>query len=82
MRQFYLTYPIRHALRDELTWTHYRLLLGIKDAKARSFYEIEAVNNNWSVRELDRQINSLLFERLTLSKSKRKIMEFVKREEN
>ena len=47
MRQFYLTYPIHHALRDELTWTHYRLLLGIKDAKARSFYEIGAVNNSW-----------------------------------
>ncbi|GAH59557.1 unnamed protein product, partial [marine sediment metagenome] len=45
IRQFYLTYPIRHALRDELTWTHCRLLLGIRDAKACSFYEIEVVNN-------------------------------------
>jgi len=79
MRQFYLTYPIRHALRDELTWTHYRLLLGIRDAKARSFYEIEVVNNSWSTRELDRQINSLLFERLALSKDKKKAMELVKR---
>lgn len=79
MRQFYLTYPIRHALRDELTWTHYRLLLGIRDAKARSFYEIEAVDNSWSTRELDRQINSLLFERLALSKDKKKVMELAKR---
>lgn len=79
MRQFYLTYPIRHALRDELTWTHYRLLLGIRDAKARSFYEIEVVNNSWSTRELDRQINSLLFERLALSKDKKKVMELAKR---
>ncbi|MCK4418358.1 DUF1016 family protein [Candidatus Aerophobetes bacterium] len=79
MRQFYLTYPIRHALRDELTWTHYRLLLGIKDGKARSFYEIEVVNNSWSTRELDRQINSLLFERLTLSKDKNKVIELAKR---
>jgi len=79
IRQFYLTYPILHAVRAELTWTHYRLLLGVRDAKARSFYEIEVVNNSWSTRELDRQINSLLFERLTLSKDKKKMMELAKR---
>jgi len=79
IRQFYLTYPILHALRAELTWTHYRLLLGIRDAKARSFYEIEAVDSSWSTRELDRQVNSLLFERLTLSKDKKKMMELAKR---
>ena len=79
IRQFYLTYPILHAVRAELTWTHYRLLLGIKDAKARSFYEIEAVNSSWSTRELDRQINSLFFERLALSKDKKKVMELAKR---
>ena len=79
MRQFYLTYPIRHALRDELNWTHYRTLMEIKDKQARSFYEIEAVKNNWSSRELDRQINSLLFERLTSSKDKKKVMELAKR---
>jgi len=50
MRQFYLAYPIHHALRDELTWTHYRLLLGLRDTKGRSFYEIEPVNNSWSRR--------------------------------
>lgn len=53
MRQFYLTYPIRHALRDELTWTHYRLLLRVENGNERSFYEIEAVKNAWSTRELD-----------------------------
>lgn len=79
MRQFYLTYPIRHALRDELTWTHYRLLLRVENGNARSFYEIEAVKNAWSTRELDRQINSLLFERLALSKDKKKVMELAKR---
>lgn len=79
IRQFYLTYPILHALRAELTWTHYRLLSGIRDTKARSFYEIEAVSNSWSTRELDRQINSLLFERLALSKDKKKVMELAKR---
>lgn len=81
MRWFYLTYPIRHALRDELTWTHYRLLLGIRDAGARSFYEIETVNNSWSTREPDRQVNSLLFERLALTKDKKKVMELAKREQ-
>ena len=79
MRQFYLTYPKVHAVRAELTWTHYRILMGIKDENMRSFYEIEAVKNNWSSRELDRQINSLLFERLTLSKNKKKVMEIAKR---
>lgn len=79
MRQFYLTYPIRHALRDELTWTHYRLLLRVENGNARSFYEIEAMKNAWSTRELDRQTNSLLFERLALSKDKKKVMELTKR---
>ena len=79
MRQFYLTYPIRHAVRDELSWTHYRTLMSIKDKQARSFYEIEAVKNNWSSRELDRQINALLFERLALSKDKKKVIQLAKR---
>jgi hypothetical protein len=70
MRLFYKTFPIRHALRDELTWTHYRLLLKVEGEQARKFYEVEAVNSNWSTRELDRQINSLLYERLALSRDK------------
>jgi predicted nuclease of restriction endonuclease-like (RecB) superfamily len=67
-RQFYLTYPIHHALRDELSWTHYRLLLSVKEASARKFYEVEAVRASWSTRELDRQIHSSLYERLALSR--------------
>jgi DUF1016 N-terminal domain len=74
MRNFYLAYPIRDALRHELAWTHYRLLLRVDGPEARSFYEAEAVNARWSTRELERQINSLLFERLALSKDKEGLM--------
>jgi predicted nuclease of restriction endonuclease-like (RecB) superfamily len=70
MRAFYLAFPIVDAVRRQLTWTHYRLLLRIERPEARAFYEVEAVNAGWSTRELDRQINSLLFERLALSRDK------------
>lgn len=81
IRQFYLMYkdytPIGYAVRTEsktlnvnLSWTHYRALMRVSRIDARSFYEIEAVKNNWSGRELERQINSLLFDRLALSKDK------------
>ena len=70
MRAFFLSYPIRDALRHELAWTHYRLLLRVENPDARAFYEAEAVNARWSTRELERQINSLLFERLALSRDK------------
>ena len=75
LRQFYLTFPNGHALRDELSWTHYRLLLKVEKEKARSFYLIETVNNKWSTRELERQINSLLYERIALSKDKAEVLE-------
>lgn len=61
MRVFYLLYPNCDALRRELSWTHYRTLLKVEKPDARSFYEQEAVNARWSTRELDRQVNSLLF---------------------
>ncbi len=70
MRAFFVTYPIRDALRRELSWTHYRLLLRVDNPAARAFYEAEAVNARWATRELERQINSLLFERLALSRDK------------
>jgi DUF1016 N-terminal domain len=70
MRAFFLTYPIRDALRHDLSWTHYRLLLRVDNSDARAFYEAEAVNARWSTRELERQINSLLFDRLALSRDK------------
>ena len=114
IRQFYLTYPIRHTLRDEssagdvsdqgnqsairdalrhdsvealdsasdnpvtilyalrreLTWTHYRLLMRVEKLEAREWYMNEAVDQNWSTRALERQINSLYYERLLMSRDK------------
>ena len=68
MRQFYLTYPKSQTPSGKLSWSHYCELLSISDADKRGFYEKEAVNANWSVRELKRQIESSLFERLLLSR--------------
>ena len=58
-------------LHPNLSWTHYRTLLRVEKAHARFFYEIEAIKNNWSAREMERQINSLLYERLALSRNKK-----------
>ena len=64
--------PGRH--HPNLSWTHYRTLLRVDKAEARAFYEIEAVKNNWSARGLERQICSLLYERLALSRDKKGLM--------
>ena len=74
LRQFYQAYPILHALRSELTWTHYRLLLAVPKPEARQFYEVEAVRAHWSTRELDRQIHSALYERLALSRDQEGVL--------
>ena len=74
MRAFHLAYPIFDAVRQELSWTHHRLLLRVDKPEARSFYEVEAVNAYWSTRELERQINSMLFERLALSRDQIGVM--------
>lgn len=74
MRAFYLAYQIRDALRHELSWTHYRLLLRVEKPEARAFYETEALNSRWSTRELERQIHSLLFERLALSRDREGVL--------
>ena len=68
MRQFYLSYPIFQTVSGKLNWSHYCELLSISDKDKRSFYEKEAVNAGWSVREMKRQIDSSLFERLLLSR--------------
>lgn len=68
MRRFYQTYPIQQTVSVKLGWSHYCELLTITDSDKRSFYEKEAINANWSVRELKRQIDSSLFERLILSR--------------
>lgn len=69
-KQFYLTFPILHSLRGELSWTHYRLLLRVEDEKARTFYLNEAAENGWSSRQLERQINSFYYQRLLVSHNK------------
>lgn len=56
MRQFYLMFPNGHALRDELSWTHYRLLIKVENDNAREFYMQEAVKSQWSTRQLERHI--------------------------
>ena len=66
-------------LHPSLSWTHYRTLLRVEASSARAFYEIEAIENNWSARELERQINSLLYERLAKSKDKQGLMRLAKK---
>jgi predicted nuclease of restriction endonuclease-like (RecB) superfamily len=98
MRQFYLFFSKRNALRsefrekkqdalrlgsssdeklqmlrDELSWTHYRLLLRVEDDKAREWYMNEAADQNWSTRQLERQISTLYYERLLASRDKRPV---------
>lgn len=79
MRKFYIVFPIRDALRHELSWTHYRLLLKVENSAAREFYKIECADSHWSTRELERQISSLLFERLALSRDKKGVLELAKK---
>lgn len=76
MRQFYLTYRIaKSPISQSLSWTHYIRLMRISDPDERRFYEIEAANNNWSVRELNRQFDSALYQRLALSRDKEAVKE-------
>jgi predicted nuclease of restriction endonuclease-like (RecB) superfamily len=70
MRQFYTYFPIRDALRPELTWTHYRLLLRVEDTLARAFYMAESIEGSWSSRQLERQISSFYYQRLLSSQDK------------
>ena len=73
MRQFYLTFPKSHALSDQLSWTHYRLLMRVENENARNFYIEEAIKSNWSTRQLERQITTLFYERILSSKNKEKV---------
>lgn len=67
MRVFYQAFPIRDALRPELSWTHYRTLLKVESEAARSWYMAEAADQGWATRALERQINTLYYERLLAS---------------
>ncbi len=75
MRQFYLTFPMYHAVRGELGWTHYRLLLRVQNDKARRFYLEECAKAGWSTRQLERQINSFFYERLLASRDNAAVAE-------
>ena len=70
MRQFYQAYPIRHTVCTELSWSHYRILMRISDDKRREWYTEECAKSGWSVRQLERQINTMFYERLLSSKEK------------
>ena len=80
MRQFYRMFPIANSLRSQLSWTQYRLLLRIENEYKREFYIAETVKNNWTVRQLERQINSQLYERLLLSNDKESVLAVAKNE--
>ena len=70
MRQFYSVFPIRDTLCPELSWSHYRLLMRIADEKERTFYTEECVKSAWSVRQLERQIHTMYYQRLLSSQDK------------
>ena len=72
MRQFYQAFPIRHALRAELTWTHYRILMRVEEPSRREFYLAESADSGWTVRQLERQVNSFYYERLLATQKERR----------
>ena len=78
--QFYRTYPIVNALRSQLNWSQYRLLSRIDDAEKREFYELESIHNGWNGRELQRQADSGLFERLVSSTDRQAVLEVARRQ--
>lgn len=73
-RQFYLQYPIFQTVSGKLSWSHYAELLTVSDDLARAFYEKQTIAENWGAREMRRQINASLFERLALSKDKEQVL--------
>ena len=79
-RQFYRTYPIATTLRSQLNWSQYRALIKIEDPDKREYYELESVNNAWTARETERQINSMLYERLLMSNDKESLLAVARKE--
>ena len=78
MRAFYLTFQKWNAVRTELSWTHYRVLIRLDNPMAREWYVIEAIEQNWSARALERQIGKLYYERLLSSQDKTPVLEEAK----
>jgi len=81
MRQLYLVFPKVDALRQQLSWTHYRLILKVDNERARAFYLKECAAGNWSTRQLERQINSFCYERVLSSRDKEAVRADVIRKE-
>jgi len=79
-RQFYRTFPIAAALRTQFSWTHYKTLISIENQDKREFYIAEADKNNWTARQLERQVNSQLFERLLLSNNVQDVLAVAREE--
>ena len=79
-RQFYRTFPIVHTLYAQLSWSQYKLLLSVDSEDKRMFYIEECKKNNWTVRQLERQIDSSLYERLLLSNDKESVLAVAKNE--
>lgn len=79
-RQFYRTYPNANTLCAQLNWSQYKLLIAIADPDKREYYQLEAVNECWSKRQLERQINSMLYERLLLSNDKESVLAVARNE--
>ena len=79
-RQFYRTFPIATTLWTQLSWSQYKLLLAVDNQDKREFYIAETVKNNWTVRQLERQINSSLYERLLVSSDKESVLAVAKNE--
>lgn len=74
MKKFYALFPNTNALRSQLTWTHYRLLLRVENETARNWYMEECVRSAWSSRQLERQISTLYYERLLASREKEPVI--------
>ena len=79
-RQFFRVYPIATTVRSQLNWSQYRMLIQISDPDKREYYELESVNNAWTARETERQINSMLYERLLMSNDKESVLAVARKE--
>lgn len=79
-RQFYRVFPIVNALRSQFSWTHYRVLIRIENQDKRDFYIAETEKNNWTARQLERQVNSHLFERLLISNDVKEVLAVARQE--
>lgn len=79
-RQFYRTFPIVNAVRSQFSWTHYRTLLRIENQHKREFYMAETEKNSWTARQLERQVNSQLFERLLMSNNVQDVLAVAREE--